>query len=348
MRFGHLYYCIYLIGLAVVMAMASGCSGEEEEVINEGAPGFLTSIYTDDVLPAELIFDLDSVLYYKDTDPDKERDGELVIDTGDSTLYVQVEIRTRGVTRKKMCSFPPLRVQLEKKAVRKYGWADFRNYKLVTHCSDSLREDELLFREYLVYKLYERLTNLSLRAQLLDLEYVTPNDTMRRFAVILENEEEMCDRLRLKELDIDKTKLTSIHFEHYKRFALFQYMVGNTDWNLGTGHNTKYVLEEGSSTPIVIPYDFDYSGLVNAPYATPYETLPIDDVRERYLMYRGKKSDDFSAIRDEFIALKDDWYKIVNDFEYLSEESKADVRSFLGEFFTVLEQPDWKDRMFPS
>ena len=34
-----------------------------------------------------------------------------------------------------------------------------------------------------------------------------------------------------------------------------------------------------------VPYDFDYSGLVDAPYAVPPEGIPVENVRQRN--YRG-------------------------------------------------------------
>jgi hypothetical protein len=158
----------------------------------------------------------------------------------------------------------------------------------------------------------------------------------------------MNDRLGLTELDVESSGLSRIHFDHYKRFALFQYMVMNTDWNLGSSHNTKFVLEEGSESPIVIPYDFDYCGLVNAPYARPYETLPIKNVRDRYFMYRGKKDDDFSSIVEEFVGKREALTSIVRDFPHLSEQSKADMLQCIDSFFETISQPDWKDQVFPS
>lgn len=341
---------LWIGGLLISCGLAFiGCSGTpeiEEEQVNTN-PGFFTTIYSSQPIEATLVFDLDSVLYYKDANSEEEIDGEFILNLP-KPLAIPVEVRSRGITRKDLCEFPPLRVQIKKAAIAEHNWGDYRSYKLVTHCSDSLRDQELLFREYLVYKLYEKLTNISLRTQLLQVHYKMMGDSIDRFAFLIENESEMNDRLGLKELDVEESGIKSIHFDHYKRFVLFQYMVGNTDWNLGTGHNTKYVLSEGSSTPIVIPYDFDYCGLVNASYARPYETLPIDDVRERYFMYRGKKDDDFSATVQEFLDLKDEWFAIVDGFPYMSDESKQDVHRFLQEFFTIIESPDWKDQLFPS
>ena len=328
---------------AATSSLFTTCSKTAEEDQINTNPGFFTSMYSDQPLKVSLVFDLDSLLYYKASE--REVDGTLILKLS-PPIVVPVEISTRGITRKNLCDFPPLRIQVKKAAIEENHWGDYRNYKLVTHCSDTLRDQELLFREYIVYKLYERLSRISMRTQLLQMEYVLPNDTLDRFAILIENEAEMDNRLGLKALDLENSGIKSIHVDHYKRFVLFQYMVGNTDWNLGTGHNTKYVLEANSNTPIVIPYDFDYCGLVNASYARPYATIPISNVRERYLMYRGKKEDDFISTVQEFLDLKDDWLAIVDEFPYMSIGSKQDVHRFLEEFFMIIERPDWKEKVF--
>ena len=76
------------------------------------------------------------------------------------------------------------------------------------------------------------------------------------------------------------------------RYAMFQHMIANHDWSMRAGpqgdeccHNAKLIGPRGAGTVITIPYDFDYSGFVNAPYATPPEQLKINDVKQRF--YRG-------------------------------------------------------------
>ncbi len=306
-------------------------------------PGFFSAIYSETPLPATLTFNLDSVTHHKQAE--REVDGLFTLDRG-TPEAMPVEIKCRGERRKSLCEFPPLRIQLKKAVVADRKWGPYRNYKLVTHCSDTLADEELLLREYLVYKMYESLTPLSLRTQLLRIRYILPEDTIHRLAFLIENEREMNDRLGLQEWNTGDSPLKRIHYEHYRRFVLFQYMVGNTDWNVGTGHNTKYVLAEDSQVPIAIPYDFDYCGLVNASYARPYHTLPLTHVRERYLMYRGQATDDFSDTAREFLDHKARWYALIDEFEYLSDNCKTDVRSYLDGFFHILEQPDWKEQLF--
>jgi hypothetical protein len=65
-------------------------------------------------------------------------------------------------------------------------------------------------------------------------------------------------------------------------------------------------------------------------------------------MYRGKKEDDFSVTVQEFLALKDAWLGMVDEFPYLSPASKQDMRGYLEAFFGIIERTDWKERVFPG
>ena len=74
---------------------------------------------------------------------------------------------------------------------------------------------------------------------------------------------------------------------------LFQYLIGNTDFAVKRGpsgegccHNGRVFAEAGKQDEwIVVPYDFDYAGIINTKYAAPAEALPISRVSTR--LYRG-------------------------------------------------------------
>jgi hypothetical protein len=83
----------------------------------------------------------------------------------------------------------------------------------------------------------------------------------------------------------------------------------------------------------LVPYDFDYSGLVNAIYAVPPETLPIKSVRERLYLGICRSEQEFRHALDEFLEKKDDLYKVINDFPYLKKGSKKDMITFLNTFY---------------
>jgi hypothetical protein len=67
--------------------------------------------------------------------------------------------------------------------------------------------------------------------------------------------------------------------------ALFEFMIGNTDWFIQNRHNLEFVVVPGHNLLVPIPYDFDYSGLVNAPYAVHHTSLELPSVEIRY--YQG-------------------------------------------------------------
>src|SRR5437763_9799861 len=76
------------------------------------------------------------------------------------------------------------------------------------------------------------------------------------------------------------------------RLAVFEYMISNYDWSMRAGpqgteccHNTRLLTNAPGSPLLPVPYDFDFSGLVDAPYAGPPEGIPIENVRQRN--YRG-------------------------------------------------------------
>lgn len=115
-------------------------------------------------------------------------------------------------------------------------------------------------------------------------------------------------------------------------------MIGNTDWSLGNLHNVR--LLEFSEIPksVIVPYDFDYAGLVSAAYAIPHETIPIKDVRERY--YKGGRCTDheIDLLNQFFLKQKPLILDYCDHFPYLDEGARKDVLSYLSSFFDILER----------
>jgi hypothetical protein len=121
------------------------------------------------------------------------------------------------------------------------------------------------------------------------------------------------------------------------RAAIFNYMIGNTDWSVPNQHNIKVFTVPGSATPelgMVIPYDFDYSGMVNAQYAVPAEGLKISSVRERIYLGACRESDQYSSAIREFADKKEDFYRVIREFRYLDDRTKKEMLKYLDEFYS--------------
>jgi len=110
-------------------------------------------------------------------------------------------------------------------------------------------------------------------------------DDMQKFAFLIEDEDHMAARN-----DAIVNKRLVMHPDQGQRvptnrLCLFEYMIGNTDFSIGQQHNVKLISPDPLSLKIPVPYDFDWSGLVNAPYAKPTPQLNFGNVRER--SFRG-------------------------------------------------------------
>jgi len=256
-----------------------------------------------------------------------------------STQQFDLNISRRGVTRKKICDFPPIKLKFPKKKLAAKGFSNFNNYKLVTHCIEG--EDDYVLKEYLTYKLFNQLTDKSFQVKLAKIRYIDESGKVpdaEHYCFLIEGNKELADRLNGKLLNPEKYKIARVDKEQYKNMVLFQYMIGNTDWNLSKGHNIKWVQTEESEVPSPIPYDFDYSGLVNAPYAIPHPQIPIKHVRERFLQWRGKSKKELIPICRKFKAQKAAMIQACEGLSYLEAETKADMIDFLETFFEDVDK----------
>lgn len=319
------------IGLCLTVALLpliAGCGSSEE--------GFPLFPYLADrgVDAVRIEFDLASV-YEKDS-----ADFPALLhwqEAGGSAMTVPVSIRIRGKNRREVCDFPPLKMDLQ--GGQGHPFAE-GCYKLVTHCLAGGGES-LLFREYIAYQLYEDLTPFSFRSRLLRVTYADREgrlEPVESWVVLLESKDDLLERLEATDIDAKEEPLKEISGTDYHRFAVFQYMVGNTDWNLDLEHNVKWILPRELGLPVPVPYDFDRSGLVNASYAEPHYKLPIRTVRERYFQWRGHDRQQLAPLLDEFRARKDELLGEVWEMESLSILERQDLAAYLEEFFLHMDE----------
>ena len=116
--------------------------------------------------------------------------------------------------------------------------------------------------------------------------------------------------------------------------ALFQFMIGNTDWSIVRERNTTLVLKDGLQIPV--PYDLDMSGLVDASYAGPAPGLPINDVRQRYFLGYCQPGADWDSAFALYSTKKGALLNVVSEIPGLSGKSRRSSTRFLEEFFEIL------------
>jgi hypothetical protein len=115
-------------------------------------------------------------------------------------------------------------------------------------------------------------------------------------------------------------------------------MVGNTDWTVGNYHNIKLLVPKTDtlSAPLIVPYDFDYTGVVDASYAVPDEQLGTTSVKER--VYRGPVRNLFELQQaaDIFKEKKERIIYYINNFPLLGSGTKRTVISYLEDFYKII------------
>ena len=90
-------------------------------------------------------------------------------------------------------------------------------------------------------------------------------------------------------------------------------------------------------TPVA--YDFDFAGLVNAPYAAPNPRFNIKNVRQR--LFRGLCANNelLPDTLQRFIDNREAIYGVVDSLELLSSKSRRDGTRDLDEFYDRISQP---------
>jgi hypothetical protein len=213
----------------------------------------------------------------------------------DGVTY-SIALSPRGITRRTsdICDFPPLRVTLTQAPPAGSLFAHQRRLKLVTHCKRPVDFQQKVLLEYAAYRLYNLMTPQSFRARLANIDYVDESGRpyISRVGFFIEDFDDVAKRNDLRDAHQGAlVPLQLIDTASGGRFAVFEYMISNYDWSMRAApkgdeccHNGR-LLAGAPGGFVPVPYDFDFSGLVSAPYAGPPESVPISNVRQRN--YRG-------------------------------------------------------------
>lgn len=303
-------------------------------------PSLFNSWQTDEPLQLTIETDLESLLNNKNTEHLQTATISWSTD-GSTTQSLAANISPRGKTRLNICDFPPLKLKFDPTELEASGLAPYKSLKLVTHCND---DQQLVLKEYLTYKMYNQLTENSFQVQLVEVTYQDSKgqqEPITQYAIALENNKEMANRLGGSQMKTNEDNLRSIDADQYRLLTVFQYMVGNTDWNLSKSHNIKLIqTQNGKSAPIPVPYDFDYAGIVDAPYAQPHPQLPIQTVTQRLFQWRGKNAVGFETTLALFQNNKKALFELCQNLSALDESQKTEMMNYLASFYEIIDRVD--------
>jgi thiamine biosynthesis lipoprotein len=312
-----------------------------------------------DAPPAPNLFAADSIVHVTieadfsalvgDRTDSPDREG-LVVADGSS---LPVRIRTRGEFRldPANCAFPPLRIELDEAAQPGSLMQGQDELKIVSSCRPGRPAyDQLVFLEYLAYRTYSIITDEAFRVRLVELTLVDRagvRETATRPAFFIEEDQALAERLGGAVFDLEEgSNLPSAAFQARARTrsAIFLYMIGNTDWSAVAGHNVEILDVGGGALPV--PYDFDSSGIVDAPYATIAPDLGLSNVRER--RYRGWCSNSFvtAQVLEEFREKREPILGLWRSTHWLDEDGRARSVRYLESFYDDIETDERAHRRF--
>ncbi len=311
-----------------------------------------TSLFTSDA-PLEVRLEVDLKALFKDVGGERESHParfSYVNDAGDS-MHFQMKIKTRGHFRRNPshCNCPPLRLNFYKDKLAGTLFEGQNKLKMVTHCQlNKASYEQNLLQEYFIYKAYNLFTEASFRVRLMYVTYADSSGWMEpftKYAFLIEDEDQMAARngAKIQKLvmhpDQGDRKLTN-------QLCIFEYMVGNTDFSIGQQHNVKLMSPGPQQLIIPVPYDFDWSGLVNAPYAKPNPILQLGSVRER--LFRGfcRTEEEFEEAFQLFREKKEEILRLYRELPDLDEKEKDKGLEYLEDFFEIINNPKRIKREF--
>ena len=124
---------------------------------------------------------------------------------------------------------------------------------------DEEQSDQTLLKEYWAYQLYQQITPNSFKVHLVKIIYRNtnkPEESTEHFAFLIENNQELADRIGGEMVSRFGVTPTKIDETSYHQAMMFNYMIGNLDWNIMHQRNVKYIQKDTSSPLIIVPYDF--------------------------------------------------------------------------------------------
>jgi hypothetical protein len=291
----------------------------------------------------EIVITTDLEAVMGDRNTNEEYEATLEVYSGRRSLSSwDIKITQRGRFRRKVCGFPPLKLDFDKDELKDRGLAKFDKFKLVTHClDDKIIGNENVIKEHLVYELYNIISPYSYRTVLAKVTYVDRENSrnkVERFGLILEPTSELENRMNAEEMeDFVNPPIAETHAVVENQVSLFQYLIGNEDWSIEMMRNLKAFRSNQNGKYILVPYDFDFSGIINTSYAIPSSGLGLVSVEERAFMGNPTSNEILKANINLFIAKKEALINRINDQKRVTAAQKYYMESYINSFYSDLE-----------
>lgn len=292
---------------------------------------------SDEVIDLELIGPLSSVI----RSGESREEFPFVLRSGGVDLAI--DVRVRGRSRLDVCELPPLRFNFERSDAGAGPFAGLDRLKLVTHCRAGERGEKNVVEEYLAYRIFGLLSDVSYRVRLLRITYSDTDGRVKtdredRYGFFIEPLDDLAERVGGVRKEIGGVALSWLDPQQAALVYVFHYMIGNTDWSFVATMGEDECCHNGDLIKrddllYYVPYDFDLAGIVNAPYAKPLPEMRLRSVRQR--RYRGFCTDAETlraAIR-QVNARQSDIFGLIRSTPGLTEKDAEKAVDYLAGYF---------------
>lgn len=302
---------------------------------------------SEEVLEITLTADWGAVQEDRGSSPKYHRATLSIIDESGAESKAELKVKARGNFRKDpfLCGFPPLRINFDKDDDLPTPFEGQNKLKMVTHCAD----DEYILREYHIYKMYQIFSEYSFLVRLAKINYVDSEGeipTATHYSFFIEAEKDMATRLGGIPIDEDiLVEAEDVTEEDLLRVHMFQYMIANMDFVVSDRQNVKIITNpEMGGRPLVVPYDFDWSGLVDASYTFQTDKSAYE-ARQKYKKLCQPASS-YEEMIQTFLSKQDEVWALYEDNPYLNDESIQYTLKNLKGFFKSLRKSKTLEEVF--
>lgn len=334
-----IYFRSYIIVFLVITLFCQNINSVAQTLISDTSNSSFGLFENEAPLEISLQFDLST---YLRTKPKEEyMKGKITFHPGSAdSMTRDIRLRTRGIFRNVECYYAPLELNFKD---ADFGYSDLdsiRKLKLVLQCKPDTESEKNILIEYLIYKMFSALTDTSFRVRLLKVNYIDSEGKKKpftQFGFFIEPTQMLAARTNSVEIESRALNQKTIYPRMIDRIAIFNYMIGNFDWAVPNQHNIKTfkpLVFESEYLVTAVPYDFDFTGLVDAEYAVPDDKITgTTSIRERIFLGVCRSREVYQKDLEEFLDKKDEFYRLINEFPYLNAKQKKNMIYYLDTFY---------------
>lgn len=269
-------------------------------------------------------------------------------DNNEESIH-EIKLKVRGKSRSDIdvCKFPPLEINFNKNKTKNTLFEGQNKLKLVTHCNYGSEFSRYVVEEYTIYKMYQIVSPYSYNVRLCEITYVDLDERKKPFKKIGFLIEQIKDVAKRNNMVIYRDSIRNQDMCNRKeldKLMVFQYMIGNLDWEIKLRHNIKLIAPEERAYPLAVPYDFDYAGIINTSYSAVPEELGFNSTKTR--LFRGfcRFNNGYNITLEYYQQIKPDLLNLVSTSDYLNEKNKKSFSNYLASFYKILDNPKQVNR----